>query len=186
MRKASISTRIRFEVFKRDGFTCQYCGAKPPAVVLHADHIVPLAEGGPDEMNNLVTACERCNLGKSSVPLSFMPVPLQEHIKKEHERREQMDAMNEAIKSQRQNENDDVRNVSDHIVQLSGYDPAKVSVSVNMENAIRYWMKKLPIEKIKEAATITSAKMPGCRFEFSREVRYFCGVMKHMVLGTYS
>ncbi len=34
-KKAGISKRLRFEVFKRDGFVCQYCGNHPPAVVLH-------------------------------------------------------------------------------------------------------------------------------------------------------
>ena len=62
-----ISKRIRFEVFKRDYFTCQYCGAQAPAVLLHADHIHPRSKGGDDELMNLVTACESCNLGKSNV-----------------------------------------------------------------------------------------------------------------------
>lgn len=62
--------RIRYEVLERDGYTCQYCGAKAPNVSLHVDHIVPVSEGGTDEMSNLVTACECCNLGKSSLPTS--------------------------------------------------------------------------------------------------------------------
>jgi 5-methylcytosine-specific restriction endonuclease McrA len=37
----AVSVRTRFEVFKRDDFTCQYCGRKSPDVVLEADHIVP-------------------------------------------------------------------------------------------------------------------------------------------------
>jgi hypothetical protein len=65
----SVSTRTRFEIFKRDGFTCIYCGAAPTAGPLHVDHVTPQAEGGSDDPSNLVTACERCNLGKSAVPL---------------------------------------------------------------------------------------------------------------------
>lgn len=69
MRK-SLSKRTRFEVFKRDGFRCMYCGNRPPEVVLVVDHVVPVCEGGTDEIDNLVSSCYACNAGKSGVPLS--------------------------------------------------------------------------------------------------------------------
>lgn len=69
MRKA-LSKRTRFEVFKRDGFRCMYCGQRPPEVVLVIDHVVPVCEGGSDEADNLVSSCYSCNAGKSGVPLS--------------------------------------------------------------------------------------------------------------------
>jgi len=65
----AISVRTRFEVFKRDGFTCKYCGRKSPDVVLEADHIVPVCEGGTDDLINLTTACWDCNHGKAGKPL---------------------------------------------------------------------------------------------------------------------
>lgn len=34
--------------------------------VLHADHIIPVSQGGTDEMDNLQTLCEKCNLAKSN------------------------------------------------------------------------------------------------------------------------
>lgn len=61
----SISVRTRFEVFKRDHFTCVYCGRRPPDVLLEADHLVPRAAGGSDDIDNLVTACWDCNHGKA-------------------------------------------------------------------------------------------------------------------------
>lgn len=60
-----IKDSIRFEVFKRDRFTCQYCGRKAPDVVLNCDHINPVAAGGTDDLLNLVTSCRDCNSGKS-------------------------------------------------------------------------------------------------------------------------
>lgn len=65
-----LSVRARFEVFKRDDFTCQYCGRRSPEVVLEVDHIVPLAGGGSDDPINLRTSCWECNHGKSDVPLA--------------------------------------------------------------------------------------------------------------------
>lgn len=69
----SVSKRVRFEVFKRDGFKCAYCGATPNDGPLHVDHVDPKAGGGSDDPANLVTACAACNLGKSDVPLSARP-----------------------------------------------------------------------------------------------------------------
>lgn len=90
----AVSTRKRFEVFKRDAFTCQYCGRKPPDVVLHVDHILASAAGGDDDTDNLITSCAQCNLGKSDRPLNVCPpsFPSAEEIK---ERSEQLTAYNE-------------------------------------------------------------------------------------------
>lgn len=63
------SKKLRFEVFKRDRFTCQYCGAQPPGAVLVCDHIDPVALGGTTTIDNLITACEPCNQGKGKRPL---------------------------------------------------------------------------------------------------------------------
>lgn len=60
-----IGVKVRFEVFKRDRFTCTYCGGHPPDVLLEVDHVIPKAAGGSDDIENLVTACADCNRGKS-------------------------------------------------------------------------------------------------------------------------
>lgn len=65
-----ISKKTRFEVLKRDEFTCQYCGRKAPDVILHIDHINPVAKGGDNNILNLITSCADCNLGKKHNLLS--------------------------------------------------------------------------------------------------------------------
>lgn len=55
--------QLRSQVFERDGYTCQYCGAT--GVALHCDHIIPIYRGGSDKLKNLTTACEACNLSKN-------------------------------------------------------------------------------------------------------------------------
>ena len=62
--RQSISKKTRFEIFKRDGFECQYCGRTPPGVVLVVDHIIPVRAGGTSAEMNLISACEDCNQGK--------------------------------------------------------------------------------------------------------------------------
>lgn len=70
MVRAGMSLRLRFTVMERDGFTCRYCGANGPGVKLHVDHIVAVANGGTNDLSNLVTACQDCNLGKGARHLS--------------------------------------------------------------------------------------------------------------------
>lgn len=64
MTHKTISKGLRFDVFRRDKFTCQYCGKTPPQVALEIDHIIPLSEGGSDDFSNLITSCFECNRGK--------------------------------------------------------------------------------------------------------------------------
>ena len=52
-KRKPIGEKLRFEVFKRDQFKCQYCGVAAPDVVLHIDHINPVSKGGDNEK----TAC---------------------------------------------------------------------------------------------------------------------------------
>ena len=54
----------RFNVFLRDAFTCQYCGGAYRTEELTFDHIVPRSRGGRTLWDNVVTACEPCNLKK--------------------------------------------------------------------------------------------------------------------------
>ena len=51
----------RFNVFLRDGFACQYCGAGHP---LTFDHVVPRRLGGKTTWENIVAACGPCNMKK--------------------------------------------------------------------------------------------------------------------------
>lgn len=64
------SLRLRFQVLKRDNFSCRKCGASPvkdPRVELHIDHILPWSKGGETILENLETLCVKCNLGKSNI-----------------------------------------------------------------------------------------------------------------------
>ena len=50
------------EVFRRDNFTCQYCGSRSPRLTI--DHLIPRHRGGEHSWDNLVAACPACNLHK--------------------------------------------------------------------------------------------------------------------------
>lgn len=101
---APVSKTVRFEVFKRDGFVCQYCGAKPPSVVLEVDHIHPASAGGTIDVDNLVTACFDCNRGKGARLLSSVPPSVAERAAALSEREAQLVAYNELLAGKRQRE----------------------------------------------------------------------------------
>lgn len=69
-RRRGLSPRTRFEVFKRDAFTCQYCGRQAPDVILNCDHLLSVAQGGDNDILNLITSCRECNDGKGVALLS--------------------------------------------------------------------------------------------------------------------
>jgi 5-methylcytosine-specific restriction endonuclease McrA len=67
----------RDNVFRRDGYQCQYCGTNRD---LTLDHVIPKAKGGKTHWTNLVTACKQCNSRKgdflpdeAGMPLSMPP-----------------------------------------------------------------------------------------------------------------
>ena len=68
--------KVRFAVLRRDKFTCKYCGGKPPAVVLHVDHLTPRSRGGSDSPSNLVASCSDCNEGKAAQVLTASEIKL--------------------------------------------------------------------------------------------------------------
>lgn len=61
------SLRLKYEVFKRDGYRCTCCGKSPathPGVILQCDHIRAWSKGGRTIFENLTTLCSECNIGK--------------------------------------------------------------------------------------------------------------------------
>lgn len=60
----AVNKRTRFEVLKRDNYTCRYCRTAEGELTI--DHVLPIALGGTDEPDNLVAACRDCNYGKGS------------------------------------------------------------------------------------------------------------------------
>ena len=54
----------RANIYARDHHACQYCGQTAPSTDLTFDHIVPVAQGGRKDWENIVTCCITCNRSK--------------------------------------------------------------------------------------------------------------------------
>ncbi|HBC94302.1 MAG TPA: hypothetical protein DCZ10_15745 [Pelotomaculum sp.] len=65
-KRVDITKAVRVSVLKRDNYRCQWCGATSFTAELVIDHIVPVARGGKNNIENLRVLCKDCNEGKSS------------------------------------------------------------------------------------------------------------------------
>lgn len=67
-RKVNPSRRLRLTLHRRDGWRCHYCDKRGTMRTLTKDHKVPLRDGGPGTLDNLVSACRSCNQRKGIMP----------------------------------------------------------------------------------------------------------------------
>lgn len=120
--RKSISKKLRFEVFKRDNFTCQYCGRMAPAVVLEIDHINPVKNGGDNNIMNLITSCFDCNRGKGKRTLTENEeIKLQvEQLKELNKKREQLEMLLKWKKQLENFENEQVDKIEEILSQKTG------------------------------------------------------------------
>ena len=182
-----LSKRQRFEVFKRDNFTCQYCGRKPPDVILEVDHVCAVVSGGTNEDYNLLTSCFDCNRGKGSSPIKVIPIDIEERRLLAEERRDQVRAYEETLQHIRE-ENEARIDAVISTYETSIYDyycrlnrtrtleeqePAYVGFS---RVSIRNFLKLLPLPVVQEAMEIACDKMIDGRISSNELFRYFCGI----------
>ena len=66
--KKNIRPNLRWQVFRRDGHKCAYCGTTKGK--MHLDHIIPKSRGGLNTLENLTVACSACNWSKGNKLLS--------------------------------------------------------------------------------------------------------------------
>ena len=177
-----ISKRVRFAVFERDKFTCQYCGKIPPEVTLELDHIVPHSKGGTDEDVNLTTSCRDCNAGKSDLEIGrFAPSTdaFSERCRLEQERLEVEAYLKEAEQSQAARSRL-VKHLQDYWVSIfsAEYCPK--------ENVMLRWIKIYPPELIKEgidacglAVARGALKHPDQEWAFDHALKYAGACMRN-------
>lgn len=145
IRKA-LSKKTRFEVFKRDSFTCQYCGRKAPEIILHLDHIKPVSKGGDNSILNLLTSCLDCNSGKSNRTLNDKSV-----IEKQHQQLEELNNRREQLEmllKWRDSLNDFTEDQVDKIVIYLEANIPGYTITDGFKLSVKSWIKKYPLESI--------------------------------------
>lgn len=169
MVRKAISKGVRFDVFKRDRFTCVYCGATPPNVLLHVDHVVAVANGGGNGIDNLVTACQPCNLGKSAKSLDVVPASVKDKAAEAAEREAQAIGFQKILASIRSRIEDEAWEV---VAVLNNHFDAP-SVPKDWLLSIKRFIERQGLHETLQSMEIAIAKKP-----YSRNTcfTYFCGV----------
>lgn len=149
--RKALSKKIRFEVLKRDKFTCQYCGRMSPDVILEVDHIKPVSKGGTNDIMNLITSCRECNSGKSNIELSDDTTLMkqQEQIKEIAERKEQLEMMLEWRESLNNLDEECIDAVDDIFRNKTEW-----HISEHGRKKVKKWLKDFSLTEIMDAAEI--------------------------------
>ena len=151
-----ISKRDRFEALKRDRFKCQYCGATAPDVLLHIDHIVPVAKGGDSSMTNLVTACQGCNSGKGATPLENRDrlQMARASLEEQEARREQLELMAQWL--------DDLRAYKDRAAEIVAAYWYKLTPGGTLNKAglqsLAGLLRRFTVEEVVEAMDVAAER----------------------------
>lgn len=175
----ALSKRVRFEIFKRDGFTCQYCGQRPPEVVLEVDHIHPQSKGGTDDMLNLITACSACNNGKRAELLSDRSPKPDADV-------EYLAIQQEVAELKRFLAAKEVREevLAEVIASLMDtWDSQIGTYSCVSENQVRMWLTQSTPDEIVEAIAICAPKYHNYYMvdrSKAGAVRYVSGILKRL------
>jgi hypothetical protein len=172
-KRKAIGKSLRFEVFGRDGFTCQYCGRTPPDVLLNIDHIIPVSEGGTNDRENLRTSCAECNAGKTNKQL---PIAANEtdSLRRTQEAMELV-AMAKEFKAANEAREEMEGQIGNLICELTGRDCYLKSNASGVINAIRSFGSEQVIQWLKQAASVTE-KYGKVREE--NMMRYFYGILR--------
>ena len=155
-KRKSLSKKVRFEVFKRDKFICQYCGKHSPNIILEIDHIEPVSKGGTNDILNLITSCKECNRGKTNIQLDDESALAKQkkQLEELQERREQIELLLQWRKSLSNLKSDTVNLVVDYInSKIENF-----SVNETGMRTIEKLTKRFDLSDILEAIDISESK----------------------------
>lgn len=168
-KRTQIGKKLRFDIFKRDGFKCQYCGSFPPNVMLEIDHITPVYSGGTNDINNLITSCFDCNRGKSKHELKKIPNSLLENIDISKEKLKQYKMFKKVNDEIAKNMKIDIEMVND---VYNSYFNDYVCTERFKNVTIKSFISKLGVYDVIDSMNIACSKF----LNSDATLKYFCGI----------
>ena len=174
--RKGISKKLRFEIFKRDGFACAYCGKTPPNATLEIDHIDPFSKGGECCIDNYITACFDCNRGKSNIKLTVIPNKISENLEILKAKEEQLKEYRKFIKSIKVRKTRDINKIAK--IYSEYFKHWKLNNKFKT-NTIGMFLEKLPLHEVEESMEMAVSKMDDC----DTSIKYFCGICWNKIKG---
>jgi cytochrome c553 len=164
-------------VFARDGFACRYCGVRAgqDGVQLHVDHVVSVADGGDNSIDNLLAACQRCNGGKGARSLATLPGP-DDVAKRMEDRARSLKKQAEAMQSALENEQA-MRQLAANL-KADAYaipDGEIVDMQKGEITLILHMSNEFGAETVLEWYRIAAAKVP-----VRKAIKYVCGIARNV------
>lgn len=171
-----LSKKMRFDVFKRDGFQCQYCGSTPPSVVLEVDHIHPMSKGGKNRVDNLLTSCFECNRGKAAGLLTVAPQTVVDKAAVLAEKMDQLKAFEKMQRAKRALEEKSI----DLTEQVFGNYFEGYCFQAKFRESVRVFLQDMTVFEVMDAMNKACSKRSDSR---SDAVKYFCGICWNIIKG---
>jgi hypothetical protein len=169
----AISKRLRYEILRRDNFTCRYCGARSAETPLEVDHVIPEALGGKTESDNLAAACADCNAGKAATSPDDQRV-----AQVSQDALRWSEAMRNAAAVQARDRAERESLVSFFRWRWDTWttdDGETMPLPTDWPDAIaRFHSLSVEMELIQDAVDITAR---ASRVGYGNEFRYFCGIV---------
>ena len=136
--------------------------------MLEIDHVHPVAEGGTNDMDNLVTACWDCNRGKGARLLTSVPQSLEDKAAEVQEREAQIRAYYEILEARRQRRDEEMWSIADIFIERFSDD----GILRSRLASIRTFLDRLDYYEVREAMELATNKITSKNACF----KYFCGV----------
>lgn len=184
MANEKVSAKLRFDIFKRDDFTCQYCGKKSPEVILEVDHIIPVSQGGTCITENLTTACYQCNRGKGAGLLDSIlkDKDIREETILLAEREMQLKEYNAVLEQVRERESGELDILHDHFVEKFRQ---KYGASKEFDRAMPTIRTALKIMSYVEIMNLIDYAVERTQYDTRGDsysnaaAKYLCGILRN-------
>ncbi len=168
-KRKSLTKKIRFEVFKRDNFICQYCGKTPPNITLEIDHLIPISKGGDNDINNLIISCFDCNRGKSNIELKTIPNSIKDNYDILKEKQLQLKEYQKLIRQVNKAIEKDINIISEAYTE---WFPNYILSEKFKKSTVKMFLQKIPSNYVLDAMHNSCSKIN----DKDNSIRYFCGI----------
>jgi hypothetical protein len=157
-----IEKSLKYKIFRRDNFTCQYCGKQTPKVVLNVDSLIPITSVSTNNETELITVCQDCCNERQAIPVN--------------ERQEQIEAYEKFLLERQKEQSIVIEELGEYWSLLC--DNQYELNEHGLESLKKFLVHLVPFE-IRESMDIAADKIPN--ENIGERFKYFCGICHNKI-----